>query len=364
MKNHALLDMIGEANENYVLEAGDNVTRPKSNWKTLAACAACAALVLAAYPVYRAVNPPLHGYTMVEGGGVLDTQMEIKVPAGGAGNFAPDPVPGGAYVGDDSGPDLESAQYAAPGQDGVGYDVPGRDAPVQEAAQAQYEGLLKGLGGQGGYEPETYPGWFGGAWIDNSYYPEARLAVSIVDGFRTAELEAQIQDWCGGGVVFRDAKYSQAFLYALQDRVVDAITGTGEALFIGVGADVTDNCLDVDLYSDRDIPRQVLAELARLDPAGDAIRVRVFTGSLSLADEPVKGPAVEPVSNEPAPTEPAAVDPEAHATPIVPIDGSEPAPGGRTEPAPGAVQNSGAREADQPAAGPAGPVDGVIPEGE
>lgn len=352
MKNHELLDMIGEADEDYVLEAGNSVARPRFRRKTLAACAACAALVLAAYPMYRAFNPPLHDYTVVEGGGTLDTQMELKVPAGGADIPAPAPVPGGAYVGDDSGQEG--------GIDGIGYAVPGQAAPVQEEAMAQYDGLLRGLGGQGGYEPGTYPDWFGGAWIDNDYYPEAKLAVAIVDGFRTAELEAKIQDWCGGGVVFKDVKYSWEYLFALQDQAVDAITNPGYGLQCGVGVDVMDNCLGVDLYSDKDIPRQVLAGLARLDPDGDAIRVRVFANTLSVTNQLVKDPA----PNEPAPDEHAAIDPEARATPVTPIDGSEPAPGGRTEPAPGAVQDGGAREAEQPAADPADPLDNIIYEGE
>lgn len=368
MKNHVLLDLIGEADEDYVLGAGDNVTSPRFRWKALAACAACAALILAAYPVYRAVNPPLHDYTVVEGGGTLDTQMEIKVPAGGADIPAPDPVPGGAYVGDErpgNGCDLynipgQDASGQDEGRDGIGYAVPGQAAPAQEEAMAQYDGLLRGLGGQGGYEPGTYPDWFGGAWIDNDYYPEAKLAVAIVDGFRTAELEAKIQDWCVGGVVFKDVKYSWEYLFALQDQAVDAITNPGYGLQCGVGVDVMDNCLGVDLYSDKDIPRQVLAGLARLDPDGDAIRVRVFANTLSVTNQLVKGP----VPNEHSPGEPAAIDPEARATPATPIDGSEPAPGGRTKPAPGAVQDGGAREADQPAADPADPVDNVIYEGE
>ena len=51
------------------------------------------------------------------------------------------------------------------------------------------------------------------------------------------------------------------------------------------------NCLGVDLYSDgAAIPDDVLAALAHLDPDGDAIRVRVFTGTISAYDA-VKGPA-------------------------------------------------------------------------
>ena len=46
MKNHELLDILGEVNGDYVLAAEDNVVRPRFRWRTLAACAACAALVL------------------------------------------------------------------------------------------------------------------------------------------------------------------------------------------------------------------------------------------------------------------------------------------------------------------------------
>ena len=210
------------------------------------------------------------------------------------------------------------------GMDGIGYDVPGQDVPSQEVAQAQYQGLLRGLGGQDGYEPETYPDWFGGAWIDNDYYPEAKLGVAIVGSFRTAELEAQIQKWCGGEVVFKDVKYSLSYLSAIQNQAVDAITGGSGGLACGVGVDVTENFLGVDIYGEA-VPNAVLAELARLDPDGDAIRVRVFSGTLSINDELVKGPAFE----EPA------VDPDdpPDACPT-PIDGSEPALNARVEPAP------------------------------
>lgn len=308
MKNHELLDMIGSVNEDYVLEAGNNVVRPRFRWRTLAACAACAALVLGAYPVYRAVNPPLHGYTVLEGG-TMNTLGDVKAPAGGVGQS--DSLPGGAYVGNDRG---------ETGIDGTEYTVPGQDAPAQEKAAAQYQGLLQGLGGRGGYEPETYPGWYGGAWIDNSYYPEAKLAVAIVDGSRTPELEAQIQEWCGGEVVFKDVKYALAYLYALQDSVTDALTGGNDALSGGIGVDVMENCLGVDIYSDgKDVPKEVLAKLAQFDPDGGAIRVRLYTGRLdTLTDETVKGPV----------------------------------PGGVTQPAPGAVEDGEEQESQQTAADP------------
>ena len=184
---------------------------------------------------------------------------------------------------------------------------------MDEAAAEQYDRLLRGLGGVDGMEPDSYPDWFAGAWIDHGGAPDApaRLTVAIVDGFRTPEREAEITGWCGDGVVFRDAKYSHNFLDGLMEQVEPLLDGTG--LNCGIGVDVTANCLGVDLYSNgQAIPDSILARLAQLDPNGDAIRVRLFTGKLdTLTDDMVKGPA--------------PVDPEARATPAVTEDG-EPVP--------------------------------------
>lgn len=297
MKNHELLDLIGDVNEDYVQAADGKVIRPKFRWKAVAACAACAVLVLGAYPAYQAAHPPLHSYTVLEGGG-MTTQGDVKAPAGGT--FGPGIIPGGAYVGNDRG---------ETGIDGTEYTVPGQDAPAQEKAAAQYQGLLQGLGGQGGYEPEAYPGWYGGAWIDNSFYPEAKLAVAIVDGFRTDELEAQIEEWCGGEVVFKDVKYSRSYLDQLMEPISQVLEEADMDLLCGFGVDVMENCLGVDIYSDgKDVPKEVLAKLAQLDPDGGAIRVRLFTGRLdTLTDETVKGPAPAPAAPDEQPV-PAVIE--------------------------------------------------------
>ena len=120
-------------------------------------------------------------------------------------------------------------------------------------------------------------------------------------------------------MVFKDVKYALAYLYALQDSVTDALTGGNDALSGGIGVDVMENCLGVDIYSDgKDVPKEVLAKLAQFDPDG-AIRVRLFTGTLdTLSDETVKGPA----------------------------------PGGVTQPAPGAVEDGEEQESQQTAADP------------
>lgn len=283
MKNHELLDLIGDVNEDYVQAADGKVIRPKFRWRTAVACAACAVLVLGAYPAYQAAHPPLHGYTVLEGGG-MTTLGDEKAPAGGT--FDPGIIPGGAYVGDNKG---------ETGIDGTEYTAPGQDAPLQEKAAAQYDALMKNGGIS---DTASNPDWYGGAWIDNSFYPEAKLAVAIVDGFRTDELEARIEEWCGGEVVFKDVKYALAYLYALQDSVTDALTGGNDALSCGIGVDVTENCLGVDIYSDgKDIPKEVLVKLAQFDPDGDAIRVRLFTGKVdTLTDQTVKGPAPIPAA--------------------------------------------------------------------
>ena len=294
MTDYELLDMIGEVNEDYVLAADSNVVRPRFRWKALAACAACAVLALGAYPVYQAVNPPLHDYTLMENSAdSVDTVKEwddlAKAPAGGAGPSADSdadevpPVlaapaaPETAEGRTDKGGERED-ESAVTGSDGAKYWV--GDAPAQEAA-LWYDALLQTM------RLEENPEWYGGAWIAG----DRLLAVAIVDGFRTPELEAEIQKAAGDGAVLQcsTVKYSMEFLDGLMEPATRALDGAG--LTCGIGVDVMANCLGVDLYSDgAAIPDDVLAALAHLDPDGDAIRVRVFTGTISAYDA-VKGPA-------------------------------------------------------------------------
>lgn len=326
MKNYELLDMIGDVNEEYVQGADSNVVRPRFRWKTLAACAACAALVLGAYPVYQAANPPLHDYVVMEGegGGTLETGLNeaAKAPAGGpAADSAPEATMevNGFAGGYDAG---AAFIYGELGGESVRSDVDGtmdraptQDIPVQEAG-LWYDALMKT------YRLDENPEWYGGAWIAG----EQLLAVAIVDGFRTPELEAEIQEAAGEGAVlqFSTVKYSMEFLNGLMEPAVRALDGTD--LRAGVGVDVMANCLGVDLYSGSDtIPDRVLAALAHLDPDGDAIRVRVFPDALTAVDEGVENPV-------PADSVPLATPSAGSAQPV-----AEPSvvPGGLTEPAVG-----------------------------
>ena len=320
MTNHELLDLLGEVNEDYVLEADGKVSRPRLGWKKLAACAACAVMVLGAYPVYRLSRNqnldlpglhPLHGYTVVEGGGMDGPQALVE--GGGTGT----PVPNTPEA------NTEPAQIGA----GQSYDVSG-----QRKAIAQYQGLLKGMGGQGGCAPEPYPDWYGGAWIDDT---GDKLAVAIVDGFHTGELEAQIKEWCGGEVVFvQDMKYSYAHLLDLSEQILQALQehlnqDDAWSALTSIVPDMMSNYLAVGFSG---TPSDAaLAFLARLDPDGDAIRVQAY------ADKPNtltgEGPA------------PAPVDPENRAAPAV-----EPAPGGTVyhgEDAPADAVPGGAQPQDR-----------------
>ena len=324
MKNYELLDMIGDVNEDYVLAADSNVVRPRFQWAALAACAACAALVLCAYPLWQGgksdsstadtalpagdAAPQLHSYTVVEGG-ALATYDESggKIAADRFSDIleaAPADEPGAGDTAAAAGPSADSDR----GEDDLTIDGahygPSGDVPVQASAE-WYDALLRT------YRLEENPEWYGGAWLAG----DELLAVAIVDGFRTPELEAEIKEAAGTGAVlqFSTVKYSMEFLYGLMEPATRALDGTG--LACGIGVDVAANCLGVDLYSDEDaIPDSLLAALAHLDPEGDAIRVRVFVQSMStLTDEVQKGPALAAPAVEPSI--------EAEPTPV-PADGS------------------------------------------
>ena len=315
MNKHELFDLIGEADEDYVLAADRPVKRARPRWPAWAACAACAALVIGAYPVYNALRPqPLHSYTVVEDGstGVVP-QSTIKAPAlGGEEGPAPDPIPDPP----DPGPDMPfDPDDTEPVQIGI---------PSQREAIAQYDNLMRngGIPNSTPSSEEQYPTWYGGSWLDNDWPDNtARLTVAIVDGFRTPELEAQILEWCGGtgDVLFCNTKYSYGYLRSLQERLSQSFFAERiPRIPCSYGVIMSANCLSLDIYTDT-APESLLAVLAELDPAGDAIQVQVHTGQ-AINTDIVKGPP---------PAEPAA-DPVAPEDRAAPIDGSDNAslPGG------------------------------------
>lgn len=309
MNKHELFDLIGEADEDYVLAADRPVKRARPRWQIWAACAACAALVIGAYPLYNALRPqPLHSYTVVEGAvNGITAQSTMKEPfpgTGGQGDIAPIP--------EATGPAEDQGTL-----DGDSYDAPADDVPVDKAPYAQYNNLFENA------HLDQYPEWYGGAYIDYTTLGEpSKLVVCIVDGFRTPELEQQIAEWCGEGVwTFQDVKYSRGYLQELMERLNSSqfLTVTkADTAVMGWGVYEDENCIRMDC---RDIPSDAtLAALAEFDPTGDAIQVRVMTGQTVNTDI-VKGPPPAEVATE-------SVAPEDRADPI---DGSAALPGGAQE---------------------------------
>ena len=285
MKNREFLNLIGSVNEDYVQAADSKVIRPRFRWKIFVASAACAVLMICAYPMYRMFNPPLHDYTVMESSGTMTGEAD-----------ATDNLPGGAYVGGDSTPS--------------GGDL--SDVPMDKVAASQYDQLLQGMGVHGDGEP-VYPDWFAGAWFD-----DGELTVGIVDGFQTPELEMEIKGWVQADMAFQSAKYSYTYLEALMQKTEARIEGTG--LSCGIDVDVFANRLGVDLYIEETTPefKKVLAALAELDPTGDAIQVRVIVGQINTLADEMKDDST-----------------------------SAPVPGSNTEPTPGAVQEDSVQEEKQ-----------------
>jgi len=289
--------MIGEVSGDYVRAADSSMVRPRFRWKGWAA--ACAALALCAYPVWRMAHtdrdlnqdtvPPLHAYTVMESGGsALTGQAKITAQSDAA---APEPATAPEKAGGEL-PIYPAQNYLGSGIDDTHYNDSGEDIPVEEGPCNQYNSL---------YENaclDQYPEWYGGAYIDHNDSGEpSKLVVCIVDGFHTPDLEQQIAEWCGDGVLaYRDVKYSRGYLQQLMEQLNGSqflpVLEADKAIS-GWGVYEGDNCIQMDCT---EVPNDAsLAALAKLDPKGDAIRVRVFAGQ-SISPDNVKGTVPEPAA--------------------------------------------------------------------
>ena len=291
MNKYELLDLIGEAGEQYVLAADTNVVRPRFRWKSLAVCAACAALVaVAAYPHVLpnaapaggvgsdstadaapmapeaapaegeeaassgtvVQRPGLHGYTLIEEElRIMTTQGGAKAPGNDAGAPAPNP--------DLPMPDQGAGQNRFSGEafkdEAVDAAPPAYSSQEgliqQDEASAQYDRLLQWMGGVDGQEPAAYPEWFAGMWLDSDWPDNtARLTVAVVDRFRTEELEEQIRTQAGGtgDVLFCGGKYSQNELNGLMDQIAQVFEELDVRISSVYGVYVMDNYLGLDFF--------------------------------------------------------------------------------------------------------------------
>ena len=176
-------------------------------------------------------------------------------------------------------------------------DLPGGayvvDIPVQETAAAAYQNLMAQFEKDCG--PDKYPEWYGGAYIDEN----ETLVVNIVEGGEPEDkaLFLKIQDWAGTDQVsFGNVKYGLGYLRDLQDRAFEAMSELGLAVGCGVNEETGQVELDLSAVTD-----EALRRLAELDPADDAILVRV--GQAAVAEDTAASEAPDGYIHIPAPAE-------------------------------------------------------------
>lgn len=270
-----------EAAEGLRRRLAEALPRRRRSWR-YAALAACAALAVLAYPVYRLARPEpgqrLHSFSYSASAGMATT------PASSVEGLP----------GQDAGGD---APADSPGVDPAALD---RLFVAQEGALEAYNDLMDHFGAEfrdGRYQ-ENYPDWYGGGYLDWSPEDgvngvvEAKLKILLVEPELPEDdksLLLQIGEWAGGGdvLVFGSAKYSLSYLLELQERACDAMIELG--LLAGCGVDEKENRLDMELTAVTD---EALAILAGLDPEDDAIRVEVgMPATLAAEDLPAARPS-------------------------------------------------------------------------
>lgn len=298
--------------------------RPVS-WMKYGAVAACAALVIGAFPLYQSIKNldninggeilwthragvPLHSYVTVDGLTGYATEDATETMTGGGDSE------GGDWDMGMTPEDLEQAmldvgytqeeideyqsigyqltwakwwkfvgeQRNSEGDDPFNLDnlktfsqkelfvntgaLPGGayvgDVPVQEGSMTAYQKLAPHV--------SSHPDWYGGAYIDNT----GTLIVCLVESQDPGDksLELQVLEWTDNGRVgFTSGKYSLGYLLDLQKTVCDALY-YDLGLDFGCGTNEELNRLDLTLTSVTD---EALALLAELDPDDDAIYVQV-----------------------------------------------------------------------------------------
>ena len=119
------------------------------------------------------------------------------------------------------------------------------------------------------YGPGRYPEWYGGAYIDG----HGGLIVNIAAHYEPEDKELffQIWDWAGSDRVgFSSSQLSMNQLRELQDKVMAAMEQLDVQAGCGIDEEAGQVTLDLPYATD-----EILWKLAELDPADTAILVRV-----------------------------------------------------------------------------------------
>lgn len=229
-------------------------TRRPGRWR-YGVLAACAALALCLYPTCRVLvstaRLPLHSY-VTDGGAVGFASEHATAMGDGDTGGGADPFSGSVSAAQQETGDLPNSS--------------GPDAPTQDEANDAYQRLMDHLAGD-------LPDWYGGAYLSE----DNRMVVLLVGSQDPGDksLERQVLEWTGDGpVVFGSAKYSLAHLESLMEQL-NALWDTDPQcaqVMSHWGTYEMDNRIELTLTQ---ADEHTLAQLARLDPDGDAILVRV-----------------------------------------------------------------------------------------
>lgn len=261
------------------------------------AVAACAALVIGGFSVYRLYQGQpkralivqnyhpnsniqhLHSYVLMAGleTGVSlngqDATAELNTEAGAEDIYSSGPVVRNA--------DAPSATETAPAPGGVVQDD--RIFISQEEAIKLYDILWNYFCEEYGLQEENFspnwPDWYGGGYLNNDRPDRvARLTLVLVKDYDTPALRQEIYDFLGSDHVdFRSGKYSFSYLHDLQYKLRDYPVIWGS--FASCGTDEENNRLNLTLT---EVTDEALMALAELDPDDDAIYVQ--TGRRIILD--------------------------------------------------------------------------------
>lgn len=155
---------------------------------------------------------------------------------------------------------------------------PVADIPSQPGADV-YQLLMDHFG-------QTEPDWYGGAYVEKNGSLMVLLVNDKNPGDKTLELEVLDAVGRNAPVGFTGAKYSRSELERLNKELTVLMDGDG--IFTSWGIYDDQNRIILDFFETP--PDDLLAGLARLDPDGDAILVRVVE-SQNVLTEIQKGPA-------------------------------------------------------------------------
>jgi len=245
------------------------------------AIAACAVLVAAAFPVYKALNAPkLHSFVLQDNGqnsvvtssGVTDSSYDYfssnTTAVEEEANILPEGSDTSSFITQEHLPfisaDGTSPSDSRPEPNDADPPSPPSDAAAESAANYAYQNLMAHFNG-------TYPDWYGGAYLN-----ENKLLSVLRVGAPDRELELEITEIArgssaGASLVFESAKYSYSHLLELQEKVC-ALLGSNSSW--GCGVDDMHNRVELSI-SEEAATDELLAALHKLDPDDDAILVTV-----------------------------------------------------------------------------------------